>query len=111
VAARVGVDKGKVAERLEERRRSLAREQEMWACHEEVEDFVAKLKGFHDSLDPAEQAMLGTILDGATAADTGGYYTRIKFGQQGGQKPWEDFVGWIASQGEEDTQGFGMRMR
>lgn len=46
--------------------------QEIRASHEEVEEFVGKLRGFHDALDPAGQAMLGTILDGAVAGETGG---------------------------------------
>ncbi len=53
--------------------------------------------------------MLGTILDGAAAGDTGGYYSRVKFASQGGQKPWEDLIGWIESQGEGETQGFAAR--
>lgn len=82
---------------------------EIRATHEEVEEFVSKLRGFHDSLDPAGQAMLGTILEGAVAAESGGYGLRINFRNQGGPKPWEDLVGWIESQGEGDTQGFAMR--
>jgi hypothetical protein len=56
-------------------------------------------------------AMLGTILDGAVARDTGGYTFRIKYGQQGGHKPWEDLVGWIKSQGEEGPQRFLLNVR
>ncbi len=89
----------------------MAEEREVRASHEEVEQFVGKLKGFHDALDPVGQAMLGTILDGAAAGDTGGYYTRIKFASQGGQKPWEDLIGWIESQGEGETQGFLSRVK
>ncbi len=87
----------------------MSEEREVRASHEEVEQFVGKLRGFHDALDPGGQAMLGTILDGAAAGDTGGYYSRIKFADQGGQKPWEDLIGWIEKQGDDDTQGFGAR--
>jgi hypothetical protein len=87
----------------------MAEEQEIRATHEEVEQFVSKLQGFNDSLDPAGQAMLGTILDGALAAESGGYHVRVRFADQGGPKPWEDLVGWIESQGEGDTQGFGIK--
>jgi len=89
----------------------MSEEREVRASHEEVERFVSKLKGFHDALDPVGQAMLGTILDGAAAGDTGGYAARIKFASQGGQKPWEDLIGWIESQGEGETQGFSFRFR
>ena len=89
----------------------MTEEREVRASHEEVEQFVGKLKGFHDALDPSGQAMLGTILDGAAAGDTGGYLVRIKFADQGGQKPWEDLIGWIESQGEGETQGFGLKFR
>ena len=89
----------------------MSEEQELRASHEEVEQFVSKLRAFNDSLDPAGQAMLGTILDGAVAGESGGYGTRLKPADQGGPKPWEDLVGWIESQGEEDTQGFGWKFR
>ena len=89
----------------------MTEEQEIRASHEEVEEFVSKLKGFHDSLDPAGQAMLATILDGADAGESGGYAMRLKFAAQGGPKPWEDLIGWIEDQGEEDTQGFAVKAR
>jgi hypothetical protein len=75
----------------------MAEEQEIRASHEEVEQFVSKLRGFHGFLDPAGQAILGTILDGAVAGDTVGYFVWVRFADQGGQKPWEDLVGWIES--------------
>jgi hypothetical protein len=87
----------------------MSEEQEVRPTHEEVEQFVSKLRAFHDSLDPAGQAMLGTILDGAVAGESGGYGMRIKFAAQGGPKPWEDLAGWMENQGEEDTQGFSVR--
>ncbi len=90
----------------------MSEEQEVRASHQEVEQFVSKLRGFHDSLDPAGQAMLGTILDGAVAAESGGYATKVRFADQGGgPKPWEDLVGWIERQGEDDTQGFFVRFK
>jgi hypothetical protein len=92
--------------RSKERAKEMTEGQEIRATHEEVEEFVGKLRGFNDSLDPAGQAMLGTILDGAVAGESGGYAARVKFADQGGQKPWEDLVGWIEGQGEGETQGF-----
>ena len=89
----------------------MTEEQEIRASHEEVEGFVSKLRGFNDSLDPAEQAMLGTILDGAVDAESGGYATKVRFATQGGHKPWEDLVGWIENQGEGETQGFAVKAR
>ena len=92
--------------------------QEIQASREEVEEFVGKLRGFHDSLDAAGQAMLGTILDGAVAGETGGYRFRYGFHdeepQEGGTQSesssgWNDLIGWIEEQGEEDTQGFRLR--
>jgi hypothetical protein len=88
----------------------MSEEQEIRATHQEVEQFVSKLRSFHDSLDPAGQAMLGTILDSAVAAESGGYSMRIRWADQGGgPKPWEDLVGWIEDQGEGETQGFGIK--
>ena len=93
--------------------------QEIRASHEEVEEFVGKLQGFHDALDPAGQAMLGTILEGAIAGDTGGYASR--WGRYGGgpedstseggasAEGWNDLIGWIEEQDDEDTQGFRFR--
>jgi hypothetical protein len=87
----------------------MSEEKELRATHEEVEEFVGKVRGFHDALDPAGQAMLGTILDGAVAGESAGYYVRVRFAAQGGPKPWEDLVGWVESQGEGETQGFLVR--
>jgi hypothetical protein len=53
--------------------------------------------------------MLGTILDSAVDAESGGYGMRIRLAAQGGSKPWEDLVGWMESQGEGETQGFAVR--
>ena len=50
--------------------------------------------------------MLGSILDSAQGEETGGYRkTRPRSGE-GSEQPWNDLVGWIEEQGEEDTQGF-----
>ena len=92
--------------------------QEIRASHEEVEGFVGKLREFHGSLGESERAMLETILEGAQQGDTGGYI--IRKGRYGtpdegsaseSSSGWNDLVGWIEEQGEEDTQGFGRRMR
>jgi hypothetical protein len=87
----------------------MTEEQEIQATHEEVEGFVAKLRDFHGSLGETEQAMLETIVGSAQGQDTGAYVVRRTFSSQGGG--WEDLVGWIETQGEEDTQGFAFRVR
>ena len=87
----------------------MADEREIRASHEEVEGFVEKLKDFHISLSPSEQAMLETIVQSAQSQDTGGYAAKIRFSSQDGG--WEDLVGWMESQGEGDTQGFAARIR
>jgi hypothetical protein len=94
--------------------------QEIRASREEVEEFVGKLRGFHDALDASGQAMLGTILDGAVAGETGGYRIRVGFRyedprerdteQPESSSGWNDLIGWIEEQGEDDTQGFRMRI-
>ena len=80
-------------------------EQEVRASREEVEGFVSKLKDFHGSLSESEQAMLDTVLDSAQGGETGGY-RRWRSGDEAG---WNDLVGWIEQEGEEDTQGFRKR--
>lgn len=82
----------------------MAAEGEVRATHEEVEAFVGKLREFHGSLNEAEQAMLGTILESAQGGETGGY-SRAKSTEQE-SSAWNDLTGWIEDQGEEDTQGF-----
>jgi hypothetical protein len=88
----------------------MTEEQEVRATHEEVEGFVSKLRDFHNSLDAPGQAMLVTILESAQGAETGAYGWRIPPYSGGGPQPWEDLIGWIESQGDEKTQGFGMRI-
>ncbi len=91
---------------------------EVRASREEVETFVGKLREFHGSLGEPEQAMLGTILEAAQAGETGGYRWRhARYGdpdeggseQESSSSGWNDLVGWIEGQGEDDTQGFGVR--
>ena len=94
---------------------------EVRASHEEVEAFVGKLKGFHGSLGEGERAMLETILEGARAGDTQGFmpYRRTRYddapqestGSESSSSGWNDLIGWIEEQGEEDTQGFGFRVK
>jgi hypothetical protein len=79
-------------------------EQEIRATHEEVEDFVSKLREFHTSLSESEQAMLETVLESAQGRETGGYLVKARF-------DWNDLAGWIENQGEEDTQGFIIRIK
>ena len=45
--------------------------------------------------------MLDTILDSAQG-ETGGY----RRARRGDEASWNDMVGWIEEQGEEETQGF-----
>jgi hypothetical protein len=96
-----GVRKKKVAKGREEVSRDMTEEQEVRASREEVEGFVSKLKDFHGSLSESEQAMLDTILDSAQG-ETGGY----RRAKRGDEASWNDMVGWIEEQGEEETQGF-----
>ena len=100
-----GVCKKKVAKEGEEVSRDMA-EQEIRASHEQVEGFVSKLRDFHGSLGESEQAMLDTVLDSAQGGETGGYGRRER-----PEAGWNDLVGWIEEQGEEDTQGFMWRRR
>jgi hypothetical protein len=94
-------------------------EQEIRATHVEVEGFVAKLRELHRSLSESEQAMLVTILQEAQIGDTGGYalrkarYGDPDDGSSGSESSsgWNDLVGWIEDQGEEDTQGFAVRCK
>jgi len=90
---------------------------EVRASHEEVEAFVGKLREFHGSLDESGQAMLGTILEGAQQGETGGF--RYRWGryedptqESAGSEStsgWNDLIGWIEEQGDDDTQGFRFR--
>jgi hypothetical protein len=91
----------------QEKEKTIMADQEIRATHQEVEGFVAKLRDFHGSLSESEQGMLETVLEGAQGGETGGYGIRRSFSSQGGG--WEDLVGWIENQGEEDTQGFAIR--
>ncbi len=89
----------------------MAEEQEVRATHEEVEGFVMKLRDFHGSLGESEQAMMDAVLDSAQGGETGGYGRRTPRSGEGSEESWNDLIGWIEEQGEEDTQGFGMRSR
>jgi hypothetical protein len=88
-----------------ERSEAIAEGQEIRATHEEVEAFVGKLRDFYGSLDESEQAMLGMILGSAQGGGTGGYI-RPRRTEQESSSAWNDLIGWIEEQGEEDTQGF-----
>ena len=87
----------------------MTEEREIRATHEEVESFVGKLKEFHSSLDEGEQAMMDTILESAQGGETGGY-RRARRGE-GSEEPWNDLIGWVEEQDEEDTQGFARKWR
>jgi hypothetical protein len=84
----------------------MAEGQEVKASHGEVEAFVGKLRDFYGSLDESEQAMLGTILDEAQGGETGGYRKIRPRSGGDSEQEWNDLIGWIEEQGEEDTQGF-----
>ena len=95
---------GRCKKGCSKRRKEVSRdmaEHEIRVSHEEVEGFVAKLRDFHGSLSESEQAMMDTILDSAQG-ETGGH-GRLR---RGDKAAWDDVVGWIEEQGEEDTQGF-----
>ncbi len=87
---------------------------EVRASHEEVEAFVGKLREFHGSLDESGRAMMGTILEAAQGGETGGYKYRWSRYEDATEEAsgsesssgWNDLIGWIEEQGEEDTQGF-----
>lgn len=96
----------------------MAEGNEVRASREEVEAFVTKLRGLHGSLGESEQAMLGTVLEAAQAGETTGYAGRRIFrygapeeggGSQAETEGWNDLMGWIEEQGEDDTQGFRFR--
>jgi hypothetical protein len=56
--------------------------------------------------------MLETVLESAQGGETGGYARRAAWRSGEGQpEAWQDLIGWIEEQGEEDTQGFGIRFR
>jgi len=82
-------------------------EQEVRASHEEVEGFVGKLRDFYSSLDEREQAMMDAVLDSAQGETSG--YRRMRRSGEDQPEAWQDLVGWIEEQGEEDTQGFMRR--
>jgi hypothetical protein len=75
---------------------------------------VRKLDNFHGSLDESGRAMLDTILEGVQTGDTGGYAVKKAryedpTADNSGSEPssgWNDLIGWIEEQGEDDTQGF-----
>jgi hypothetical protein len=90
--------------------RDMTEEQEVRASHEEVEGFVSKLRDFYGSLGESEQAMLDTILDSAQGGDTGAYAS-MRATEEDRPEAWQDLVGWIEEQGEEETQGFLMKSR
>jgi hypothetical protein len=77
------------------------------ANREELEGFARRLKEFHGSLEEPEREMLEAILEGAQAGGTAGYRHRRRYGEGG--EGWEELVGWLREQGEDDTQGFRRR--
>ena len=100
----------------------MAENQEVRASHEEVEAFVGKLKVFHGGLQTsAERAMLESVLESAQGGETGGFGFRrwSRYEDPTAQEStgtesssgWNDLIGWIEEQGEEDTQGFLIRAR
>ena len=84
----------------------MAAEQEIRASREQVEGFVGKLREFHGSLGESERAMMDTILDSAQGGETGGYRRIRRRSGEDQPEAWQDLVGWIEEQGDEDTQGF-----
>jgi hypothetical protein len=82
----------------------MAAEQEIRASKEEVEDFVAKLKEFHGTLNEVEQAMLETILEGARLGDDFGDH--IWFHHYGGDTGhgWSGIVEYLLE--DDESEGF-----
>ena len=80
------------------------------ASHEEVEVFVDKLREFHGSLNENEQGMMDEVLDSAQGGETAGY-RRAKRSGESSEESWNDLVGWIEEQGDDDTQGFRIKIR
>jgi hypothetical protein len=78
------------------------------ANREELEGFARRLREFHASLEEPEREMLEVILEGAQAGGTAGYRRVPRRYGEGGEG-WEELVGWLREQGEEDTQGFRRR--
>ena len=84
------------------------------ASHGEVEAFVGKLREFHSSLGEGERAMMEAVLEYAQGGETGGYryrwsrYEDATDEASGSESSsgWNDLIGWIEEQGEDDTQGF-----
>ena len=50
--------------------------------------------------------MFGTILESAQGGETGGYQRIRRRSGEDQPEAWQELVGWIEEQGEEDTQGF-----
>ena len=86
--------------------RTMAESGEERASHEEVEAFVEKLREFHGSLNENEQSMMDEVLDSAQGGETAGYRRRKPRSGEGSEESWNDLVGWIEEQGDDDTQGF-----
>ena len=80
------------------------------ASHEEVEAFVDKLREFHGSLNENEQDMMDSVLDSAQGGETAGYRRKPPRRGEGSDESWNDLVGWIEVQGDDDTQGFRQRL-
>jgi hypothetical protein len=81
------------------------------ASHEEVETFVGKLREFQASLNENEQGMMDAVLDSAQGGETAGYRRKMARSGEGSEEPWNDLVGWIEEQGDDDTQGFRIKRR
>ncbi len=95
----------------EERKRTMAESGEERASHEEVEAFVGKLREFHGSLSENEQGMMDEVLDSAQGGETAGYRRRQPRSGEGSEESWNDLVGWIEDQGDDDTQGFRIKIK
>ena len=76
----------------------MGEQNEIRASRDEVEEFVGKLRGFHDSIGQHEQAMLETILESALG-ETGGYLGS-RFASD---EAWNELVGLLV---DDDAQGF-----
>ncbi|MBA3617568.1 MAG: hypothetical protein H0W52_15855 [Rubrobacteraceae bacterium] len=55
--------------------------------------------------------MMDEVLDSAQGGETAGYRRRQPRSGEGSEESWNDLVGWIEDQGDDDTQGFRIKIK